>query len=406
MGSLIDDERTVRDPEAAAAQSAEGAEETPPALDGQKPPRCIGRADGATLIGQAELFLRDGMVRHLVDAVPDLVLVLNQHRQILVANSFLLEALHLAGDEALLGLRPGEALGCAHSKEGADGCGTGAHCAVCGTARALGRLEDEGRGASEECLLTTVHEGKREAGEFLVHVSPIRFDHGSYTLFVAKDLSAQKRQRALERSFFHDVLNSAGGLISALEAIVDETDDLEFPQLALRAARTVVEEIESHRALQAAEAGELHETFVELDGGEILENMVELYRGHTVALDRTIRVEQAPSLKLRTDGTLLGRVLGNMIKNALEGSASGGRVEVGLEEAPDGRRRFWVRNSKVMSEEVRLQVFQRSFSTKGGHGRGVGTYSMKLFGEEYLKGEVGFRSTEGEGTVFYLLLPR
>lgn len=59
-----------------------------------------------------------------------------------------------------------------------------------------------------------------------------------------------------------------------------------------------------------------------------------------------------------------------------------------------------------MPEQVRLQVFQRSFSTKGEPGRGIGTYSIKLFGETYLGGRVSFSSQEPEGTTFTLVVPK
>ncbi len=55
----------------------------------------------------------------------------------------------------------------------------------------------------------------------------------------------------------------------------------------------------------------------------------------------------------------------------------------------------------VMADDVRLQIFQRSFSTKGG-GRGIGTYSMKLLTEKYLHGEIHFTSTNPKGTTFYI----
>jgi sensor histidine kinase regulating citrate/malate metabolism len=46
-------------------------------------------------------------------------------------------------------------------------------------------------------------------------------------------------------------------------------------------------------------------------------------------------------------------------------------------------------------------MFKRSFTTKG-IGRGLGTYSMKLLGEKYLKGKVGFESSKQNGTTFYI----
>lgn len=61
---------------------------------------------------------------------------------------------------------------------------------------------------------------------------------------------------------------------------------------------------------------------------------------------------------------------------------------------------------QMTAEEVQLQLFQRSFSTKGQSGRGIGTYSMKLLSERYLGGKVEFTSREPEGTVFTLTIPK
>jgi len=66
--------------------------------------------------------------------------------------------------------------------------------------------------------------------------------------------------------------------------------------------------------------------------------------------------------------------------------------------------RFTVHNPGEMPQEASLQVFQRSFSTKG-TGRGLGTYSMKLLSEQYLQGKVGFSSTPEEGTLFFAEYP-
>jgi sensor histidine kinase regulating citrate/malate metabolism len=93
-----------------------------------------------------------------------------------------------------------------------------------------------------------------------------------------------------------------------------------------------------------------------------------------------------------------------MIKNALEACQPGQTVTVGCQQ--DGADvLFWVHNPTVMPLNVQLQMFQRSFSTKG-QGRGLGTYSMKLLSERYLKGRVAFTSREGEGTRFTVVYPR
>ncbi|MPN46151.1 hypothetical protein SDC9_193734 [bioreactor metagenome] len=58
-----------------------------------------------------------------------------------------------------------------------------------------------------------------------------------------------------------------------------------------------------------------------------------------------------------------------------------------------------------MPPDSQLQIFNRSFSTKG-DGRGLGTYSIRLLGEKYLKGHVGFTSNKNDGTTFFIRLPK
>ncbi len=58
-----------------------------------------------------------------------------------------------------------------------------------------------------------------------------------------------------------------------------------------------------------------------------------------------------------------------------------------------------------MPEAVQLQLFQRSFTTKG-LGRGIGTYSIRLLTERYLGGKVSFTSTPAAGTRFELSFPK
>ena len=67
--------------------------------------------------------------------------------------------------------------------------------------------------------------------------------------------------------------------------------------------------------------------------------------------------------------------------------------------------RFQVHNRGEIPEGHRSRIFQRSFSTKGSAGRGLGTYAMKLFGESVLGGQVDFE-TSVEGTTFWIRLAR
>jgi signal transduction histidine kinase len=100
---------------------------------------------------------------------------------------------------------------------------------------------------------------------------------------------------------------------------------------------------------------------------------------------------------------LLSRVLGNMIRNAIEASSPGETVTIGC-FGKDDKIHFWVHNPAYMPEGIGLQVFDRSFSTKGA-GRGLGTYSAKYPTEKYLAGEISYTSSEEQGTTFTAVYP-
>jgi signal transduction histidine kinase len=167
----------------------------------------------------------------------------------------------------------------------------------------------------------------------------------------------------------------------------------------------LVEENHAQRDLVLAESGDLELQLDMLTTMQVLDDVRTQYLKSPIASDRVIELRDMWSGIIWTDRRLLMRILGNMLKNALEATEPGQAVAIdcfdqGKEVA------FAVHNPGVMAEEVQLQMFLRSFSTKGQPGRGIGTDSVKLFGERYLGGRVGVVSQAPEGTTFTLALPK
>ena len=168
--------------------------------------------------------------------------------------------------------------------------------------------------------------------------------------------------------------------------------------------RKLIDEIKAQRDLAAAENNEMKVTPAVIDSLSFIQEQCEIYRHLTLAENLTIQsIHNAARVTLISDATILGRVLGNMIKNAVEASLRNKTVTVGCNQR-NGQVEFWVHNSTFIPRDVQLQMFQRSFSTKGSD-RGLGTYSMKLLGERYLHGKVDFTTSQEEGTIFRLILP-
>lgn len=362
------------------------------------------RASADQVDQQASQFAAMSELCQVLDAVPSALLILNRWRQIVFANRTLLGVLGLESAEAAFGMRPGEVLDCEHARETGGGCGTSEACTTCGAAKAIASCE-RGAAAVQECRIIQKSSGR--ALDFRVSTTPIEVGGETFSILALTDIADEKRRRALERVFFHDLLNVAGGLLGYTE-LLRYANPEEFPEIAeaiARLAGTMVEEIRSQRDLSAAENNDLTVHWEPVNTSQVMADVAAIFHKHDAAQNRRLAVDpRAASVVFRSDRRLLTRVLSNLVKNGLEASGEGQVVTVGC-NATEEHVEFWVHNPGAMRREVQLQVFQRSFSTKGA-GRGLGTYSIRLLSERYLKGRVSFTSSPETGTIFRVCYPR
>jgi hypothetical protein len=366
------------------------------------------RDEPATLRAQRSAFLTDPSCVAILEAMPGPVAVLNQRRQIVAANCRFAEAIGAEDVFTALGKRPGEAFDCIHSDETPGGCGTTEHCSTCGALNSILQCIATQCRVVEECRICTCGGANGGALDFRSETTPLAMNGEDFVVMALTDVSAEKRRHVLERIFFHDLLNECGGVHGLAELLLEEGMDpsieRQFKSDISRLSGAVIDEIQAHRQLLAAEQGQLQVHVEPVNVAGILDELQALYRHHPVAERREIRIGEHKAGLVRTDPVLLRRVLGNLAKNALEAVPPGGFVTISS-DGDDTKVWFAVHNPGAMPERVRLQIFQRSFSTKAAEGRGIGTYSVKLLGERYLGGHVTFTSDEIGGTVFTLGLP-
>ncbi|MBU1344265.1 MAG: ATP-binding protein, partial [Proteobacteria bacterium] len=133
---------------------------------------------------------------------------------------------------------------------------------------------------------------------------------------------------------------------------------------------------------------------------QIFEELQLFFANHPASNGKNINFSGKYHLiTIKTDIALLLRVLCNMIINALEATEKKSSIKVWTEQEGDFTS-FFVWNSQHIPQDIANRIFQRNFSTKEQSGRGVGTYSMKLFGEKILRGQVSFTSSKEDGTTF------
>lgn len=360
------------------------------------------RAEGSSLQADQKRVMSHPFVAQLMDAVDALVFVLNLQRQTIYVNHRVCEMLQVDGNDLLLGLRPGEAVGCENAYRKPGGCGTSAYCMTCGGVNSI-LSSVQGRVGIGECRIVTV-EG--DAFELQVRATPLEIEDRRFVVLAATDISHQKRREALERIFFHDVMNT----VSGLRLLSDRLEsDSSLPDEAVGCMRQGLEilmsELSGQRDLTAAEEGWLEIQPVELQSLDVLQSVLDIAGSYQSLTDCVVRADPASeSVRLVSDPTLLGRVLCNLVKNAVEASKAGQTVQIGAYQEEQGVR-FDVHNEDPIEPEIQRQLFQRSFSTKGDR-RGLGTYSVRLLTQRYLGGRVRFRSRPEIGTTFSVWCPR
>jgi len=348
----------------------------------------------------AEACLGHPVAAFLMQALDGLVLILDSHRQVLATNDRVLKAVDQDKD-SILGRRPGELFGCIHVPGSPGGCGTNHACAHCGAVQAVLAAQRTGLPVQAECLLTLRHGNSTDSAEFEIVASPLQVGSHQFIAVVLHDLSATKRRDALERLFYHDVANLMQGIRGWADLIASGTHtSISAAQKLVHLTDLLDRELKSHRAMARAEHGELEPCLREVLPMEILQDVADLLNRHASTKHRDIRLEPPPAEPIRTDPELLARVVLNMAVNAVEASCQEDTITLSAERE-GGEVIFRVHNPGQIPEAARTRIFQRSFSTKGTAGRGLGTYAMKLFGETVLHGKVGF-DTGADGTTFWI----
>ena len=365
------------------------------------------RLDCAAVNGQRLRLATQKDLTTFFQAIPSALLVLNRNRQIIFVNEALLHEIGLSSCKAVSGKRPGEIFNCSHAHAEPGGCGTTGFCRYCGAFNAIVRSYSGGQ-ITQDCHIMLEGNGAEpKALDLRVTVTPMRVNSMPLTVIYAADIKDEVRRNALERVFFHDILNTAGATRGFMELLSEEplpSRGKRLASTALSAAERMERELLNQSTLVRAERGELAVRPSSADALALLRAAARQYDDNPLSEGVRVRVASAArDFRFRTDVTLLGRVLDNIVKNAVEASSEGDTVTLGCRRE-GGKALFSVRNPAVMPEAVQKQLFHGSFSTKG-PGRGIGTYSIRLLTEGFLHGNVSFVSGPQTGTVFTLALP-
>ena len=246
-------------------------------------------------------------------------------------------------------------------------------------------------------------------GEYLVKIHRVLLDDAPVFLLYIQQHVSPERRHVISRALFHDLMNSVSNLSGAANLLTmaeSREEQSAVHAMLRRSAATIVEQADYYRILNEAETGTFKPHITECSFDRILIDCVDETKAWELTRASAIEIPDLALPKIEGSGAphLVKQVLINMLRNAVEASAEGQRIEYGI-SVQESTVEFYVWNAAVISPEQQKKIFTLGSSTKNPQ-RGLGTYSMKLIGEELLGGAVSFQSDPAKGTIFRFRLPQ
>ncbi|MFA9388957.1 MAG: sensor histidine kinase [Prolixibacteraceae bacterium] len=364
------------------------------------------RADLSVVLNQFKSINDVELIDQVFAKIPLMFQILNKDRQIIYMNELLKIDLKDKGIDSFLGYRSGEVLQCVNSQINEGGCGTSFNCSFCGIIKSVLKANESNSMVSSEAIFESNTNGKNELTVYNVTAKPFYWKDQTFTTVTFENINDKKKKEQLERTFFHDLMNKVSSISGLSEILLmdEKMQDNEFIQMIKRSIYDLADEVRFQRNIVSAENDELVIHHAKISSLELIQEMKEDFLPYEKISEKLVNI--APGLEdltFNSDIVLVKRTLTNLIKNALEAIKSGDEINIGYNKKEHSIE-FWIQNKIVLSDEIKSKIFKRSFSTKGA-GRGIGTYSVKLFTEKYLKGKASFTSDSENGTIFFAEFP-
>jgi nitrogen fixation/metabolism regulation signal transduction histidine kinase len=224
-------------------------------------------------------------------------------------------------------------------------------------------------------------------------------------------LLASERQAAwsqMARMVAHEVKNPLTPIAVSIADLKRsyEQQRPDFPQILGEAARTIGEEIEALKRLlhEFAEFGRMPEpVLAPMRLAEVVGDLRALYHAEVLA-KRLWFAGHDGDVRLTADRAQLRQALINLVKNGLEATADGGRVQVEFKTLPRAVVIAVADTGPGLDPERRERLFIPDHTTKP-HGSGLGLTIVERIVTAH-GGTIAVASEPGHGTRFELSLPR
>ncbi|MEG1672142.1 MAG: ATP-binding protein [Alistipes sp.] len=339
---------------------------------------------------------------NILEATASSFIVVNRNLDVIFSNA----DFHEHATDNLSGhyVRPGDMFSCVNAVHAESGCGTSPNCPNCKFRKSINDVFATNKVISQEVELTLSSNVMLALAET---ASPFVFEGEHYVAVFVVDITDTKRRQLMDRIFFHDLINLAGAMDEYVQLLLETAADSE-EQEPLKNLKNIsgqlAEEIVSQRDLMHAEQGDLPVKLAALDVDCFLKNIEIKAQAACVARGCVLDISYiGQTTIIQTDCHILDRVIFNMVKNAVEASSPNEHIKLSVVVSKK-HLIFTVHNQSCIPSALQDTIFQFGASAKG-QGHGIGAYSIKLLGENYLKGRVWFESNPESGTRFMVEIP-
>jgi len=273
--------------------------------------------------------------------------------------------------------------------------------------------ELEGTGSRRELVITTRDISERKARERdLVHARDTAEAARKEAERAREDAEqANRLKSAFLANMSHEIRTPLTSVIGFSEVLEEEVDasHVRFARLIRQSSTRLKDVLNSVLRLSKLEVGAVEFEPEALDLAEEVERTVKLLQPQADDKDLTLRMEGPDELPARLDPGATGRILDNLVSNAIKYTPDGGTVEVRLQSNEQWAELKVDDTGQGIDEDLLPNLFEPFVQAPGEDGRdegsGLGLAITKRL-VEGMDGEIQVDTEPGVGTCFTVRFDR